>query len=69
MDFSWPISALSVLRMISGLLPRSEPYTHRLEAILLLHVFIVTYAINIYILAFNFDLNNADLKLRSGKND
>ena len=34
MDFSWPISARSVLRVTSGLLPRSEPYTRRLEAVL-----------------------------------
>ena len=36
--------------MTSGLLPRSEPYTRRLEAILLL--FIVTYAIKVHIHGF-----------------
>ena len=43
------ISPLS-LRVTSGLLPRSEPYTRRLEAILLL--FIVTYAIKVHIHGF-----------------
>jgi len=46
----------------SGLLPRSEPYNRRLEAMLLL--FIVTYAINKYKTQFN--LNNKRFK-QNGK--